>query len=70
MSNGRITTKDLWDLSKSIDEKLDKMIEPLNHRVTVLEVWRGNIMGQVAVVVGIVFFIADGVKSLVIKKFR
>jgi len=70
MSNGRITTKDLWDLSKSIDEKLDRMVEPLSHRVTVLEVWRAKIMGQVAVIVAVVFFVVDGVKSFVIKKFK
>jgi len=70
MSSERITTRDLWNLSKSIDEKLDRMIEPLSHRVTVLEVWRAKIMGQVAVVVAVVFFVVDGIKSLVLKKFK
>jgi len=66
MSNGRITTKDLWDLSKSIDKKLDTM----GKRVSALEVWKANIRGQIVVVVAVVFFVVDGVKSFVIKKFK
>ncbi len=50
MTNNKVTIKDVYEIVDRVDTKLDK----LGERVSALEIWRANILGKLAVVVGII----------------
>jgi len=49
MTNNKITLRDLYALSTSMDKKLDKMGE----RVSVLEIWKATVQGKITLLAGI-----------------
>jgi len=55
MTNNRVTLRDVYALSKEMDEKLDKMGE----RISALEIWRANLMGKIAVVGAVIIFVVN-----------
>lgn len=50
MSNGKVTLQDVYAISNRIEDKLDK----LECRVSVLELWRAELMGKVTIIVGLI----------------
>lgn len=62
-----ITLKDVYEITNRIEDKLDKM----EVRVSAIEIWKAEIMGKIAVVVGLVTigigFVWDFVKSKFLK---
>lgn len=50
MANTKVSLHDVLEISSRIESKLDKM----EVRITALEVWRGEIMGKITVIVGFV----------------
>ena len=60
MPNGKVTLRDILELSEKMDDKLDKidtkhceMVERLGTRVSTIEAWQNNLKGRIAVAVGI-----------------
>ena len=46
----RVTLRDIYHLNEKIDEKLDR----LGERVSILEMWRANLMGKVTAIIAVV----------------
>lgn len=44
------TTKDLWDVSNRIEEKLDRKLEAIEHRLYSLESYQNRAAGIVTVI--------------------
>jgi hypothetical protein len=50
MANQSVTLKDVYAVVNRVEDKLDK----LECRVSVIELWRAEIMGKITLIVGIV----------------
>ncbi len=50
MANGKVSLHDVLEISDRIEQKLDKM----EVRVSAIEIWRAQFIGQLTVIVGIV----------------
>ena len=51
--NGKVTLHDVYEINNRIEEKLDK----LESRVSVIEIWRATIIGQIIILLAVVNFI-------------
>ena len=51
--NGKVTLHDVYEINNRIEEKLDK----LESRVSVIEIWRATIIGQIIIILAVVNFI-------------
>lgn len=67
MSNGKVTLHEVFEVTSRVEEKLDKLAD----RVSVLEIWRAEIVGKCTVLVATIsigFSVAwDFVKSKFLK---
>ena len=50
MSNGKVSLHDVLEISDRIEQKLDKM----ETRVSAIEIWRAQFIGQLTVIIGVV----------------
>ena len=50
-----ITIKDIYEITNRIEDKLDKM----ETRVNALEIWKAQILGQLAIIGGFVMFFGN-----------
>jgi len=64
MANGKITLRDLMDMSEKIDAKLSVM----GKRVTALEVWKAVVMGKVALIAAGIALVFAFTKDYIIEK--
>ncbi len=54
MSNGnKVTLHDVYEVTNRIEEKLDK----LESRVSIIEIWRATIIGQIIIILAIINFV-------------
>jgi len=54
MNNGdKVSLKDVYEVTNRIEDKLDK----LEYRVSNMEIWKAQIMGQIIVVLAVINFI-------------
>ena len=64
MTNGKVTLRDLMDMSEKIDAKLSVM----GKRVTALEVWKAVVMGKVALIAAGIALVFAFTKDYIIEK--
>ena len=64
MTNGKVTLRDLMDMSEKIDTKLNMM----GKRVTALEVWKAVVMGKVALLTAGIALVFAFTKDYIIEK--
>ncbi len=54
MSNGnKVSLKDVYDINNRIEDKLDK----LESRVSIIEIWRATIIGQIIIILAVINFV-------------
>lgn len=63
----KVTLRDVYEAINSLEAKIDKRYDTLEDRVDTLENWRWYIMGSIAVVIGIIWYFANEIKSHVIR---
>jgi len=50
MANSKVSLRDVYEITNRIEDKLDKM----ESRVSALEIWKAEMMGKMAIIVGAV----------------
>lgn len=58
-NNSYITNKALYDLMKDRFDKVDIILKENGKRITVLEVWRANVLGKVTIAVAVVSLVLN-----------
>ena len=66
MATGKVSLADVYEITNRIEEKLDKIGE----RVSILEVWKAEIMGKLAVVGAVFIFAANFVVDWIKERFK
>jgi hypothetical protein len=61
-----VTLKDVFEVTSRIEDKLDK----LECRVSVIEIWRANIMGKFAIISAVVIFSGNLMFDWIKTKFK
>lgn len=61
------TLKDVYDVVSRLEDKVDTRFNNLEDRVDRLENWRWYIMGSIAVVVAVVWYFANEIKTRLIR---
>ena len=54
MANGKVLLRDVYEITNRIEEKLDVSIAKIDTRVSALEIWKAQFIGQLTVIVGII----------------
>ena len=48
MANSKVSLSDVYEITSRIEDKLDK----LESRITLLEVWRAEVVGKLSIITG------------------